>query len=89
MKTLHFTTRRKTKLLLSQLFCVTLSANEPSSYDWAYGTREAIQQVPHYTELATQQPEQTVESSEATEDEWPWGTPKTLLNPIEKNKSTR
>ncbi len=89
MKTLHFTTCRKTKLLLSLLFCNALSANEPKSFDWAYQMREEVQQVPHYTELATRPTVRALEQAEATTGEWPWGTPKNLLNPIREDKPTR
>ncbi|MGB0257251.1 MAG: SLBB domain-containing protein [Coraliomargarita sp.] len=89
MKTLHFTTCRKTTLLLSLLFCNALSAKEPQSYDWAYQLREEVQQVPHYTEFATKPTTPAVEAVEANSDEWPWGTPKNLLSPIREDKPTR
>lgn len=89
MKTLHFKQCRKTSLLLSLLFCSTLLADDASSYDWAYRMREEVQQVPHYTELAATPAAQPMRSAEATEEEWPWGTPKNLLNPIREDKPTR
>ena len=91
MKTLHFKTCRKTKLLFSLLFCFTLYSNEPSPYNWAHQIREEVQPVPHYTELAEtpEAPAPTVQSTEASEDDWPWGSPKNLLNPLPESKSSR
>ncbi len=89
MKTLHFTNCRKTKLLLSLLFCSTLFADESSSYDWAYRLREEVKPVPHYTDSATETPAQAERTVAPADDNWPWGTPKNLLNPLSTDAPRR
>ncbi|CAA6690756.1 MULTISPECIES: SLBB domain-containing protein [unclassified Lentimonas] len=87
MKTLHFNISRITISLLSVLLCSILHANESDSYDWAYQLREEVQQVPDYTDSNAHKTIQSDVAPTLSQEAWPWGTPKNLLNPVEEVSS--
>ncbi len=89
MKTLHFTYSRKTIALISLLICSALEAAEPNPYEWAYRLREEVQQVPHYTDSNEHSLSAPQSAPPFSQEAWPWGTPKNLLNPIEPNESSK
>ena len=82
LKKLRFTIRHKAIALLGALLCTFLHASNPASYDWALSLREDVQPVPHVTESPVPTSETRPVSPHATQDAWPWGSPKNLLNPI-------
>lgn len=87
MKTLHFNLYRKTISLIGLFLCSLLQADEVATYDWAYSQREAVQSVPHYAESVIDRSEKVDSNPHPTQDAWPWGTPKNLLNPLPANRS--
>ena len=59
------------------------------AYEWAYRLREEVQQVPHYTDSNAQSPSAPQSATQFSQEAWPWGTPKNLLNPIEQNEGNK
>lgn len=88
MKTLHFNISRITISLFCVLLCSILQANESDSYDWAYQLREEVQPVPHYNESAVNRTVVKKDEPQPSQEAWPWGTPKNLLNPIAASVDT-
>lgn len=82
MKAPHFDVYRKAITLVGLLLCTFLHADEVATYDWAQSQREAVQSVPHYAESVVDRSVKVDIESQPTQDAWPWGTPKNLLNPL-------